>query len=775
VIRALLALALLQGALPPAVDVRVDRPRVGVGEVVTLTVTVRASDPAPVSVVVNPPDGLALLERREITTPPASAGAPVTATMTLRLRALEPGTWPIGPVRVLQGGAAVDADAVTVEVGDAPALSVLVSNPRLRALLERVPPPRRAGDVSLRLLASAGTVRVGEQIDVVAAAWFPRDLRLKLRRPPVLQPPVIGGVWAREQTGSSGLVTSRLVGGTWYDLFASHQIAFPLAAGTITVPRATLRYGVPVGGPALGQEEPLELVDGPIVITATALPSGAPAGFAGAVGSGLQVERQVDAAGRVGEATTVAVIVSGRGNAALWPAPELSWPTDVRAYPDATSDEVDVRDGRLGGRKIFRYVVVPARAGAVRLPDVRYPYFDPAAGKYRSVQLPAGTLTIRPAAPGSLAKLPLLGGAEAAPARRVVRAVPWWGWLIGLLLPPLLLAIAAWRRPRRRDVPAETRGGAARFRAAVAALVGEGTEDSAVRHGLRALGVTADDIAAVMLLRHRLAEAAYGPGASGIPPSVAQEADRLAARLEAAAARQRRPRRRVQARVGALLTVTVLGAVAQAQTPRTTAEAAYARGDLRTAITGFTTRIERAPDAAAPWYDRGAAMLAGGDDVAATGDFIRAARRAPRSGTIRSALARAGGGDRTARDARWLPPVATDELLLGGIAVWWLGWLLLLVGRRDRRWRRIGGVGVGIALVALGAGAWLRWRERRPLALVREELPLRRSPHERGEAVGTLPRGAGVLLLGERSGWRLVRGVAGEGWVPDDRLVPLAE
>ena len=55
---------------------------------------------------------------------------------------------------------------------------------------------RRGARPAVALVASADTVSVGEQVDVVTAAWFPRDLRLQLRRPPTLQPPVIDGVWS---------------------------------------------------------------------------------------------------------------------------------------------------------------------------------------------------------------------------------------------------------------------------------------------------------------------------------------------------------------------------------------------------------------------------------------------------------------------------------------------------------------------------------------------------------------------------------------------------
>jgi hypothetical protein len=54
--------------------------------------------------------------------------------------------------------------------------------------------PPAPGQAAVDLIVSADSVTVGEQVDVVTTAWFPRDLRLQLRRPPTLQPPVIDGV-----------------------------------------------------------------------------------------------------------------------------------------------------------------------------------------------------------------------------------------------------------------------------------------------------------------------------------------------------------------------------------------------------------------------------------------------------------------------------------------------------------------------------------------------------------------------------------------------------
>src|SRR6185503_13181935 len=109
------------------------------------------------------------------------------------------------------------------------------------ALLESTPPPtsRRADRVALTVMVPSDTVFAGQQVDLVAAAWIPRELRERMRRPPVLTLVTPEGVWAYPTTTSNGVAMSRLVGGKWLDLFVAHQVVFPLARGKLIIPPAS--------------------------------------------------------------------------------------------------------------------------------------------------------------------------------------------------------------------------------------------------------------------------------------------------------------------------------------------------------------------------------------------------------------------------------------------------------------------------------------------------------------------------------------------------------
>ncbi|HET9040422.1 MAG TPA: BatD family protein, partial [Gemmatimonadales bacterium] len=425
----------------PQLEASVDEDRVSVGEELTFTLRAVSHSPVPMQVTLAPITGLEIVARSERTEVGLGAGPIRTTVLELRLRAARPGHWQIGPARAVQGRDTVEAAPVVVDVAANRAATASTLSPRLRRLLDRATPPP-PGQPAVDLLVSTDSVRVGEQVDVVTAAWFPRDLRLQLRRPPTLQPPVIDGVWSFPQTTPTGIAATRNIRGQWYDLFVSHQVVFPLLPGTLSIPRATLKYSTPVALQFFSQEERFALSSRADTLVVRPLPvAGRPAAFGGAIGAGLTLERHVDRpTATVGEGVAVEVRLAGEGNTALWPNPEVHWPADVRAYLERVDEKVTSTEGRVGGTKTFRYLVVPDSAGALALPPVRYTYFDLAGDRYQDLSLAATSLPVTARGEtAAAAALPpaLLRGDRPAFAWRTVHRVPAWAWIALLALPPL--------------------------------------------------------------------------------------------------------------------------------------------------------------------------------------------------------------------------------------------------------------------------------------------------------------------------------------------------
>ena len=620
--------ASLQGqAQSPELEATVDMDRVAVGEELTYTVRAVSHSPVPTHVSIEPFTGLELVGRSESTE--LAFGDPSTRTtiLEIRLRAVRPGRWRVGPARAVQGRDTVEAAAIVVDVSANRAAVATTLTPRLRHMLERAAPPS-GGQPGIDLLVSSDTARVGEQVDVVTLAWFPRDLRLQLRRPPTLQPPVIDGVWSYPQATPNGIAATRSVRGQWYDLFVSHQVVFPLVAGTTNIPRATLKYSLPVALQFFSQEERYALSSRADTLVVAPLPdAGRPTTFAGAIGSGLRFERRITpTSARVGEGVAVELSVSGEGNLALWPAPEVTWPGTGRAYLERVEEHVTTNEGRIGGTKTFRHLLVPDSAGVLALPAVHYPYYDLAAGRYAEIGAgPTSIAVVRGGESAATAALPpgLLTGAVPPLLWRLGHPIPDWVWLLALFVPPLLAMLRGrtlprFRRPAARTARSGLRGAEHDLDELLAMLVPEeerGSSGSLIA-AIRAAGADPELAARVSSTRDRLLARRYGPeSVIGEDAGLTAEVREIVARLGGAVKAWRRPG------TAAVLLALLLGGTLQAQTPAP--ERLYESGSLRAAADGFARRVTTAPAVAAQWYNLGATYYRMGQKGQSRGGVAR--------------------------------------------------------------------------------------------------------------------------------------------------------
>jgi len=753
----------------PQLEASVDEDRVSVGEELTYTLRAVSHSPVPMQVTLAPFTGLEIVARSERTEVGFGAGPTRTTVLEIRLRAVRPGHWQIGPARAAQGRDTVEAAPVVVDVAANRAATASTLSPRLRRLLDLAAPPP-PGQPAVDLLVSTDSVRVGEQVDVVTAAWFPRDLRLQLRRPPTLQPPVIDGVWSFPQATPSGIAATRSIRGRWYDLFVSHQVVFPLVPGVVGIPRATLKYSTPVALQFFSQEERFALSSRADTLVVRALPAaGRPATFTGAIGSALALDRHIDrATATVGEGVAVEIRLTGEGNTALWPNPELRWPANVRAYLERVDEQVGNTEGRVGGTKTFRYLVVADSAGALALPAVTYAYFDLAANHYVELSLPAASLPVTTLGEtAAAAALPpaLLDGDRPATAWTMAHGIPDWAWLLLLGVPPLLLSLRGrrLRAPRRRaakEAPSDLRSA----EAALDGLLQSLAPDPDLRFGpalaaaVRAAGADAALAARVTAVRDRLLARRYGPAAPAIDDaSLAAEAHEVARRLGGSL------RARGERGVAVLVLLMIVGPgrlVAQSPPPETL----YESGALRAAADGFGRRAGDAPAVADHWYNLGAAYYRLGATGRAEAAWLRARRLAPREPAVRRALTLTPPADVASARWTWSPPLTPEELLFGGGIGWLVGWLGWVLRPRVRERWLVLLVFAGVAVMGgLGLRAWYRV----PLAIVLDPVPLRLSPHGRAPVLAPVEGGSAVRLVRLRPGWVLVRAPDGrEGWLP---------
>ena len=759
---ALLALGLVQG-LGITVTSGVDRDRVAVGEELTLTVYARADAPGTVTLISPSFDGFDVVRRSERREVGVSGARSQVWEFRLQARAL--GHYTLGPVQVVQGGIVAQAPGVEVDVlADGAGIAAQL-NTRIRDLLIAAPPPRDTGP-AVTVILSGEQVLVGQQVDVLTAAWFPRDLRLRLRRQPTLEPPTFAGVWSYPQPVPPGIAATKRVGDIWYDLFIYHQVVFPITPGPLEGTPAVLRFSVPVAFQFFSQEDRFELKSVMPRVGVLPLPEdGRPAGFDGAVGSGLTLTREVEGSPRAGEPVGVRFVLSGRGNVALWPPPFLRWPDGTQVYPEGTEEKLDAVGGVLGGTKVFRYLVVPDSAGALPIPTVTYHYFDPGPATYQHTDVAGLRIPVAPALTAVASRAeppPLLHGDAPEPAWRWVRAFPWWVWLLvwgalpawfGVLKTPRVARIRAERREKLSPwVEAQ-----ARFDLALDTVLREVSSDPArLDRALREAGADAALADRVVAVRDRLGAERFAATGGSAPQALLAEVHAVTVTLT------RLGRRGRSGTPVALIAMLLLGAAAS-DAQQVPAERLYETRAYRAAMEAFATRAAAHPDAMADWYGLGASAYRIGNDGVAVAAWTRAARLAPRSRTLARAMLLVPAPDPASAQWRRVPPFTGAECFLVATVLWLAAWLGVLV---SGEWRGRWAVVATGALVAAAVGTWSATEARRPLGILTTATPLRVSPHGRAPGSRDLPVGTAVSPETRRPGWVLVHSATGEvGWV----------
>jgi hypothetical protein len=778
---ALLLAVLLQQPPSPDVNTTVDRDRITVGEELTFTVRVSGNSTDAVEVGLPPLRGLELVARAEQTEVNPGAAISRVTVIALRLRAIKPGTYRLGPIQVRQGATYVQADAPTVVVDPSSGAGVAAGlNPRIRSILEKAPPPKLNGGAGLSIVLSSDAVTVGEQVDLLTVAWIPRRLRLEMRRPPTLDPPQVQGVWSYPQPAPSGISASRLLGGEWYDLFAVHQLIFPIAPGSVTITPATLRYSVPVAFQFFSQEENHTVTTDLRRLVVNDVPPPSPAEFTGAVARALSVTREFDPdTARVGEPVRFTVTLKGEGNVALWPAPPVRWPVGVRVYPDQVNDQTGLTDGRLTGEKHFHYLVIADSSGRLIVPPLQYGFFNPGTDKYDVAVAPAQVLPVRPGEEAALSRVsppPLLVGSRISPAWSLVHRLPLWAALLLILAPPAAATVSLVLGRRRIAVPAAPErvdalpAAEQQLILALAPLVPDPAEldGPALTRALRTAGVAEVDVREIVELRQRIQQARFGGDGGLKRHALVEQATRLTARLAGdGAASRRRPGLHPLLPLVLALMLPLASLAGQAPAP----EDLYQAGALRAAILGFAARAEAEPASPAHWYNLGATWFRLGDDANAAAAWRRGLRLAPRNRQLRQAIQLVPPP--TDGSAGWLAiaPVTPEELAVLALACWLVGWVGVGVERRWRaRWLAVLGAGV----IAAAGAVTVHLRESRPLGIIVADASVTISPHERAPVVTAAARGNAVRIEREEGGWVLVLDAAGHsGWLPAARVARL--
>ncbi len=369
-----------------SIEAKLDTDRVAPGEAATLTIEIRSEGLSLPDVSLSPLPGVAV-DRSGTEQNFSMINGRVTRTSTTVYRIIPrtEGVVNIPPLRVTVAGDKAETSPLTLTVSRG-------AGARARAALRANLPPGTAppGTPEIFVKATVDRARVFWNQQVI--------LRLRLySRVDVIgdvdwKPPSANGFWT-EGMGPPRQGRVRM-NGVEYAMMEIPTALFPTRTGALTVGPAQIRCRIarvvqppdPWSMLAMPDVVPQDVTLGtdPVTIVVDPLPGGAPAGFEGAVGD-YRLSLHVDGlTAHAGEAVAARATVTGTGNIATVRDPEIRARGASRQYVVGSSSHTDRSGDRLAGQREVDVAFVADQPGALEILPVKFVWFDPEAGRYRS-------------------------------------------------------------------------------------------------------------------------------------------------------------------------------------------------------------------------------------------------------------------------------------------------------------------------------------------------------------------------------------------------------
>ena len=193
-------------------------------------------------------------------------------------------------------------------------------------------------------------------------------------------------------------------GRNYYTAVLRKTLLFPQRSGKMTIPSGRLEmvFSVPSGKKVssfFGMQEvnvdvKKPMITNPVTINVSALPSGKPSSFKGAVGSftfSPSINTQKTSAN---EPVTITLKISGTGNQKLIQNPEVEFPSNFELYDATIENELTSGPNGLTGTRKIDYLVIPRYEGDYSIPPIEFSYFDINSQSYKTFKSPSYSLTV---------------------------------------------------------------------------------------------------------------------------------------------------------------------------------------------------------------------------------------------------------------------------------------------------------------------------------------------------------------------------------------------
>jgi len=325
-----------------------------------------------------------------------------TKSFTYTLLAEQEGEYTLDPIEMTVGGKTFRTDPLAVRVTAEPQGG---AQPRRGAFdpfsMDDLRPTRSApvGDeVLVTAELDRNTAYVGQQVTLT----YHLSTQVSVTGLQLEENPPLTGFWVEDlQVSRNPTGIRKVINGREYlDYVVKKQALFPNNPGELKIPAATFAVSVRTTGNdffgILGRSETIYRKTKEVALNVRPLPAaGQGPGFVNAVGS-FNLTSNVDRTeAATGDAVTLKVKITGRGNLKM--ISDLSLPplADFSTYSPKHSENIRVLEGDLvGGDKTWEFVIVPKAPGNQTIPPVTFTYFDPDRGSYQTLRTEAHPLAV---------------------------------------------------------------------------------------------------------------------------------------------------------------------------------------------------------------------------------------------------------------------------------------------------------------------------------------------------------------------------------------------
>jgi hypothetical protein len=319
--------------------------------------------------------------------------------------------------------------------------------------LPSVDVPRSDSDLFLRSSLDRDEIFVGDQVTLSVYIFS----RVDLSSVDAVNLPKLDGFWSEDVESPTQLTgEQKVLNGVPYRAYLLKRRAlFPVKPGTIAIGAA--EADITTGFLFAGRR--VHRTGNELSLKVKPLPGGAPSGFVAANVGRWRLSTEVSQTQtQLGQPVTVKVTLEGRGNLKSTVVPPLTGPFSVRIFDPTVNDKTNTNQGRIGGRRVLEYLVMPQQTGALTLPGLTFSFFNPDSGRYESSRADPIELTVT----GSEGARLVASGPSSSPDPNVAKNILGIGglrplrheahfsppleplWRKRFFIPALLAPIGAW-------------------------------------------------------------------------------------------------------------------------------------------------------------------------------------------------------------------------------------------------------------------------------------------------------------------------------------------